>query len=124
MSLKAMLDKHRNGQGGALLKGSDVPSGTKSITIEVAGVRESPPEFGAPLILDFKKQLYGKSALAINKTNAKGLARQFGDDENLLVRQREGRVEARTTSRLRALASFLQTVVDYLRRWADELEGK
>lgn len=38
--------------------------------------------------------------------------------------QREGPVGSRTASRLRALASFLQMVVDYLRRWADELEGK
>ncbi len=38
--------------------------------------------------------------------------------------QREGRIEARTASRLRALASFLQMVVDYLRRWADELDNK
>jgi len=36
---------------------------------------------------------------------------------------REGRVQARTSSRLRALASFLQMVVDYLLRWADELDG-
>jgi hypothetical protein len=36
--------------------------------------------------------------------------------------KREGRIQARAASRLRALASFLSLIVDYLRRWADELE--
>jgi len=41
MSLKTMLDSRSTGQAGALLNGSDIPAGTKSITIEVAEVREA-----------------------------------------------------------------------------------
>jgi hypothetical protein len=82
MSLRSMLEKVGSGQ---LLKGSDVPSGTKSITIVVAVVRESPEGFGAPVILDLEKQVYGKSAWAVNKTNLKTLIKLYGEDEQSLV---------------------------------------
>lgn len=85
MSLKTMLDNRRTGQAGALLNGSDIPDGIKSLTIEVAGIRESPDGFSAPAIIDLKKQLYGKSAWAVNKTNLKALLKLFGDDETKLV---------------------------------------
>jgi hypothetical protein len=84
MSLKAMLDK-RASQSGALLKGSDVPAGTRTITVEVAEVRESPEGFSAPVILDLKKPVHGKSAWAANKTNLKALIKLFGEDEQRLV---------------------------------------
>ena len=80
-----MLDNRRTGQAGALLNGSDIPDGIKSITIEVAGIRESPDGFSAPAIIDLKKPLYGKSAWAVNKTNMKALIKLFGDDEKQLV---------------------------------------
>ncbi len=85
MSLKAILAKRSNGKAGTLLNGSDVPVGTKSITIEVAGVHESPEGFGAPVILELKKPVYGKTAWPVNKTNLKTLIKLFGDDEQNLV---------------------------------------
>jgi hypothetical protein len=45
MSLRTMLDSRGTGQAGALLNGSDIPAGTKTITIEVADIRESPDGF-------------------------------------------------------------------------------
>jgi hypothetical protein len=62
-----------------------IPAGTKSITIEVVGVRESPPGWGSPAILDFKKAIAGKTALALNKTNHKAIIKAFGDDESMLI---------------------------------------
>jgi hypothetical protein len=85
MTLKTMLDKRSTGQAGALLNGSDVPAGTKSITIEVAGIREAPEGFNAPAIIDLKKPVYGKTAWAVNKTNLKALIKLFGGDEQKLV---------------------------------------
>jgi len=85
MSLKAMLDSRSTGQAGALLNGSDIPAGTKTITIEVADVRESPEGFTAPIILDLKKPIYGKTGWAVNKTNLKMLIKLFGDDEKKLI---------------------------------------
>jgi hypothetical protein len=83
MSLKTMLNNRSNGP--ALLNGSDVPVGTKSITITVAAVRESPEGFGAPAIIDLKTPVYGKSGWAVNKTNMKAIIRAFGDDETNLA---------------------------------------
>jgi hypothetical protein len=88
MSLKAMLSKRSNGQAGSLLKGSDLPAGTKTITIEIAAVRESPEGFSAPAILDLKKLIHGKSAWAVNKTNLKMLIKLFGEDEEALLGNR------------------------------------
>ena len=85
MSLKTMLDNRSTGQAGVLLNGSDVPVGTKSITIEVAAVREAPDGFTAPAIIDLKKPVYGKSAWTVNKTNLKTLIKLYGDDEQQLV---------------------------------------
>jgi hypothetical protein len=85
MTLTKMLASRSTGQAGALLSGSDFPVGTKSITIEVAAVRESPEGFSAPAILDLKKPIYGKSAWAVNKTNLKALIKVFGEDEQRLV---------------------------------------
>src|SRR5882762_10345971 len=85
MSLKTMLDNRSAGQAGALLNGSHIPDGTKSITIEVAGIRESPEGFSAPIIIDLKKPIDGKSAWAVNKTNLKTLIKLFGDDERKLI---------------------------------------
>jgi hypothetical protein len=85
MTLKQMLDNRSNGKAASLLHGSDVPVGTKSITIVVAGIRESPEGFGAPAIIDLKTPLYGKSAWGVNKTNLKALIKNFGEDEQKLV---------------------------------------
>ena len=85
MTLKTMLDNRSTGQTGALLNGSDIPTGTKTITIDVAGVRESPEGFSAPAIIDLKKPIYGKQAWAVNKTNLKTIIKLFGDDEEKLV---------------------------------------
>jgi hypothetical protein len=85
MTLKQMLDKRGNGKAGSLLNGSDVPAGTKSITIVVAGIRESPEGFGAPAIIDLKSPMYGKSAWGVNKTNLRALINLVGEDEQKLV---------------------------------------
>jgi hypothetical protein len=83
MSLKRMLASRSNGP--ALLNGSDVPVGTESITITVAGIRESPDGFDAPAIVDLKKPVYEKSAWALNKTNLKAIIKDHGEDETKLV---------------------------------------
>jgi hypothetical protein len=88
MNLKQMLDKRGSGQAAPLLNGSDVPVGTNSITIVVAGIRESPEGFTAPAIIDLKKPVYGKSAWAVNKTNMKAIIKRFGDDATKLVGQK------------------------------------
>jgi hypothetical protein len=66
------------GKAGALLKGSDVPAGTKTVIGEIAEVRDSPEDFGAPFIIDFKKPVCGKSAWALNVTNTDVLIEKFG----------------------------------------------
>ena len=85
MSIKSILNKGSNGQAGSLLKGSDLPAGTETITIEIAAVREPSEGFHALLILEFKKPIFGKSAWAVNITNGRMLRKLFGDNEQDLV---------------------------------------
>jgi hypothetical protein len=85
MSLKSMLDSRNNGPNGALLKGSDLPEGTQSVTVVIAGIRPSPESFTAPAIMDFKKPVFGKTGIALNKTNLKKLIELYGPDEKALV---------------------------------------
>jgi hypothetical protein len=85
MSLRDLLSKGSTGQAGSLLKGSDVPAGITTIVIEVAGWRKAPEGFGAPLILDLKKPVYGKTAWAVNRTNLRMLITLFGEKEEDLV---------------------------------------
>lgn len=70
--------------GAPLLKGSDVPKGTRSIKIKVTGVRTPPKGFGSPIILDIEEQ-FGKSAVGVNKTSCDYLAEKHGDDLEKLV---------------------------------------
>jgi len=83
MSMKDMLNA-KGGGAGNLLKGSDVPSRIKSITITVAEIREAPDGFTAPALIDFKSELYCATAWAVNKTNMKASVKLFGDDEKKL----------------------------------------
>src|ERR1700733_1157157 len=85
MKLKTMLDNRRTVRCRCMLDGSDVPPGTKTNTIEVAGVRESPEGFNAPAIIDLKKPICGKQAWAVNKTNLKAIIKIFGDDDAKLL---------------------------------------
>jgi hypothetical protein len=85
MSMKTMLDSRSTGEAGALLNSSDIPNGTKTITIVVAAMRESPEGFNAPAIIDLKTPVFGKSVWAVNKTNLKMLIKLFGEDETKLV---------------------------------------
>src|SRR5262249_5930649 len=85
MSLRKMLENHSDGPGAELLKASHLPADTKSITVEAVGLRESPPGWTSPGILDFKKPLEDKTALALNKTNFKAIMKKFGDDESALI---------------------------------------
>ena len=88
MNLKQMLDRGGNGKSGSLLKGSDVPAGTKSITFVAAGVRESPGGFSAPIIIDFKTPVCGKSAWAANKTGLRELIKLYGEDAQKLIKKK------------------------------------
>lgn len=85
MSLRTMLATRSTGEAGELLNSSDIPVGTKTVTIVVSGIRESPEGFNAPAIIDFEKPIFGKPSWAVNKTNMKMLIKQFGDDETKLV---------------------------------------
>jgi len=84
MGLKDMLDARSNGQAGNLLKGSDVPARVKSLKIVVDQIRPAPDGFTAPAIIDFKTEVYGANAWAVNKTNLKAIMKHFGDDEKKL----------------------------------------
>lgn len=84
VGLKDMLDARSNGQAGNLLKGSDVPARVKSIKIVVDQIRPAPDGFTAPAIIDFKIEVYGANAWAVNKTNLKAIMKHFGDDEKKL----------------------------------------
>src|SRR5262245_61908718 len=88
MNLKQMLAKRSKGKAGSLLKGCDVPAGIDTVMIEVAGVRESLEGFDAPVILDLKKPVYGKSAWAPNRTSLTKLIQLFGEDPENLVGKR------------------------------------
>jgi hypothetical protein len=87
-NLKMLLESRRSGEAAPLLKGSDIPTGTRSITIIVAAIRESPESFNAPAIIDLKKPIQGKTAWAVNKTNLKAIIKKFGDDDKKLVNQK------------------------------------
>jgi hypothetical protein len=80
-----MLDNRSTGEARELLNSSDIPVGTKTVTVDIAEIRESPPGFNAPAIIYLKKPVFGKSAWAINKTNMKMLIKVFGDDEKTLI---------------------------------------
>jgi hypothetical protein len=84
MGLKEMLDSRSNGQAGNLLKGSDIPARVKSIKVVVDQIRPAPDGFTAPAIIDFKTEVYGANAWAVNKTNLKAIMKHFGDDEKKL----------------------------------------
>ncbi len=84
MGLKEMLDARSNGQAGNLLKGSDLPARVKSLKIVVDQIRPAPDGFTAPAIIDFKTEVYGANAWAVNKTNLKAIMKHFGDDEKKL----------------------------------------
>jgi hypothetical protein len=83
MSLKDMLAA-KGGGAGNLLKGSDIPSRIKQVTITVEAIREAPDGFTAPALIDLKTEVYGASAWAVNKTNMKAIIKHFGDDEKKL----------------------------------------
>jgi hypothetical protein len=85
MSLVAMLKKRSTGEAGELINSSDIPDGAKTVTIVVAGIRESPEGFNAPAIIDFDRPVFGKSSWAVNKTNMQMLIKLSGDDETKLV---------------------------------------
>ena len=84
-TLTVMLENRRSGRAGGLLKGSDIPAGTTTITIVIEEVRESPEEFNAPVIIVFRKPVNGKTAWAVNKTNLKAIIKHFGDDPAKLI---------------------------------------
>jgi hypothetical protein len=84
-TLTVMLESRRSGQAGALLKGSDVPDGTTTITIVIAEIRKTQEEFNTTVQIVLKKPVYGKTAWAVNKTNLKMLIKLFGDSVEKLI---------------------------------------
>jgi hypothetical protein len=84
-TLTVMLESRRSGKAGALLKGSDIPEGTTTITIVIEEIRQAPEDFNAPVIIVLKKPIYNKTAWAVNKTNLKMLIKLFGDDTEKLI---------------------------------------
>ena len=54
MTLSTMLKKRSTGEAGELINSSDIPDGTKTVNIVIAGIRETPEEFNAPAIIDFE----------------------------------------------------------------------
>lgn len=74
--------EHGTGDQSPILKGVDlVKARKKSVAGVVATVRRSPPNFGAPYIIDFDTEvLPGISAWACNLTEARKLAQMIGDD--------------------------------------------
>ena len=85
MPLTAMLKNRSTGESRELINSSDIPDGTKTVTVVVAEIRESPEGFNAPAIMFFEKPVFGKSSWAVNKTNMKMLIKWYGDDETKLV---------------------------------------
>ena len=47
--------------------------------------RVAPDDFGAPIIIEFKKPIHGKSAFAVNKTKGKLLIKLFGNDTKAFI---------------------------------------
>jgi len=79
-----MLESRRSGESGALLEGFDVPVGTKTVTNEVAEVRESPEEFGArDHCFSRKPDTARPRGPSTNQLEA--LIKHFGDDPTKLL---------------------------------------
>ena len=75
--------KKRKGIGGPpMLHGSDLPTKVNSVTIICRGLRQAPAQFKSPAIMDFQKDIYEKSCMAINLTNLRILASLAGFDED------------------------------------------
>lgn len=68
-----------------LLHGDDLPKGTKSVNVICKELRIAPENFGAPMVMDLVKEVFGKSAWAVNKTNIRAIAEKYdlGDDPEL-----------------------------------------
>jgi hypothetical protein len=69
MALTTMLKKRSTGEAGELINSSDIPDGTKPVTIVVAAIRESPEGFNAPAIIDLEKPLFGNAPKEIQTEN-------------------------------------------------------
>jgi hypothetical protein len=67
------------GEGGELLKGTHLPKNKNEVVVFVNNVREAPEEWGSPLVLDID-EVYGCTALALNKTNVKRIVEMIDDD--------------------------------------------
>jgi hypothetical protein len=78
----------RFGQGGkgSLLKGSTViAQGKKQVSGVILDVRESPANFGSPLIIDFDTEVMGATSWACNLTEARRLSHLIHDDWSLWI---------------------------------------
>lgn len=70
----ADIKKERGIGGPPLLHGSDVPRKFNSVKVTCSQLRESPKNFGSPMIMEFAKPVYNCEAMAINMTNLRALA--------------------------------------------------
>ena len=72
----------RGGEGGKLLKGSDLTNKESSTTVFVIAVREAPEEWQSPLVMDIEEN-HGCTAIALNKTNIRKLSELIDDNYDL-----------------------------------------
>jgi hypothetical protein len=89
------VKKAKGGEGGSLLKGSDVPAKMSAVKVKVASIELAPDNFNAPAILRFSEEVYGCEGVAINKTNLGLLCEKVGvtgdDDFSLLEKKLKGK---------------------------------
>jgi hypothetical protein len=75
--------REQRGIGGPpMLRGQDVPAHLSQITIKIKELREAPPDFGSPFIIDLDGPLPvpGRESFAVNITNLRALTTLCGLD--------------------------------------------
>jgi len=81
MPSASQLADSKGGGSKNLLRGSDLPTKMREVTVRVLEAREAPEGFNSPLILDLDGEpIPGKSAVPLNITNTRALAQLLGDD--------------------------------------------
>ena len=74
--------KAERGIGGPpMLHGSDVPAKQNHFKVICKELREAPKNFNSPAIMDFEKEVFGKTCMAINMTNIRALASIAGFED-------------------------------------------
>lgn len=68
-----------------LLRGSDLTHKQQTVIIRVVDVRDAPPNFKSPMIIDHHPVLDGREAFPVNITNLEILLSKVGDDPSVLI---------------------------------------